>query len=279
LRIEKEKRKMQPHELRFLSEFIRNKTGIDLKEDKLYLFEARLLPIAAKLGHKDLSAFVSELMLKNMNINQAMQQEIIEAMTTNESMFFRDNKPFEHLSNIILPELKQNNLGRPINIWCAACSSGQEPYSIAIVAEENKHLFFEQIKIVASDIDTQILNKAKAGLYNQFEVQRGLASNLMLKYFTQIGSNWQVNEVIKNYVNFTPHNLMNDASNLGRFQLVFCRYVLIYFDDATKLKVLNHIANVMDSGGYLILGGAETLPLSCTQFTPHPKERKILIKK
>jgi chemotaxis protein methyltransferase CheR len=270
---------MQPHELKFLSEFIKNKTGIDLKEDKLYLFEARLLPIAAKLGYKDLSAFVNDLMTRAGTLSHNLQQEIIEAMTTNESMFFRDGKPFEHLSNIILPELKISNAGKPLNIWCAACSSGQEPYSIAIILQENKHVFSEPAKIIASDIDTQILQKAKLGIYNQFEVQRGLSSNLMLKYFTQSGNNWQINDVIKSYVDFMPHNLMNDASLFGKFNIVFCRYVLIYFDDETKLKVLNHIANVMFSGGYLILGGAETLPASCTQFSPHPNDRKILIKK
>jgi chemotaxis protein methyltransferase CheR len=270
---------MQPNELKFLSEFIKGKTGIDLKEDKLYLFEARLLPIAAKLGYKDLSAFVGDLMLKGAALAGNLQQEIIEAMTTNESMFFRDVKPFDHLSSIILPELKQNNAGKLLNIWCAACSSGQEPYSIAMVLQENRHSFFEPTRIVASDIDTQILQKAKLGIYNQFEVQRGLSSHLMLKYFTQTGNNWQINDAIKSYINFMPHNLMNDASLLGKFQIVFCRYVLIYFDDETKLKVLNHIANSMFSGGYLILGGAETLPVSCTQFVPHPVERKILIRK
>lgn len=265
---------MQPNELRFLSEMIKAKAGIDLGVDKLYLFEARLLPIAARLGYKDLSNFVSALMQSPVS-NAQMQQEIIEAMTTNESMFFRDSKPFQHLTEIIFPELKQKGVEK-MSIWCAACASGQEPYSISMLIEEKR--YSENIKIVASDIDNQILGKAQSGIYNQFEVQRGLSTPLLLKYFTQNANNWRVNDGVRRRVSFVQHNLMEDAGRIGRFNIVFCRYVLIYFDDATKLKVLAHIANVMERGAYLILGGAETLPLGCPYFTPHPTERKVFMR-
>ncbi len=265
---------MNINELYFLSNMIKSKAGIDLKEDKIYLFEARLLPIAAKLGYKDLSSFVGGLMSSKLNNNQ-MQQDIIEAMTTNESMFFRDIKPFQYLSEIIFPELKQKQLNN-VNIWCCACSAGQEPYSISMLAHENQ--YSENINIIASDIDSKILTKARDGIYNQFEVQRGLATKLLLQYFTQQGNNWQINDIIRQKISFMQHNLMEDATRIGRFNIVFCRYVLIYFDDETKLKVLNNLSNVMDRGAYLILGGAETLPINCTNFTPHPTERKIFVK-
>jgi chemotaxis protein methyltransferase CheR len=264
---------MQINELRFLTEMIKDK---DLGEDKLYLFEARLLPIAAKLGFKDLSSFVTEFMKPPSIYNKLLQQEIIEAMTTNESMFFRDSKPFQYLTDIIFPELKQRGAGN-VNIWCAACSSGQEPYSIAMLIEENNYR--ENIKIIGSDIDSQILQKAQDGIYNQFEVQRGLSTPLLMKYFTQKGNNWQINNCIRERISFMQHNLLEDAGKVGRFDIVFCRYVLIYFDNETKLKVLNHIANVMDKGAYLILGGAETLPLGCEQFIHHVNERKIFVRK
>ena len=266
---------MQINELRFLSEMIKDKAGIDLGEDKLYLFEARLLPIIAKLGFNDLSSFVTSFMQPPLIYDKLLQQYIIEAMTTNESMFFRDVKPFQYLTDIIFPELKQKGVSN-INIWCCACSSGQEPYSIAMLAEENN--YGDNIKITGSDIDGQILSKACSGIYNQFEVQRGLSTTLLMQYFTQNGNSWQINKHIKERINFVQHNLLEDATKLGRFDIVFCRYVLIYFDNATKLKVLANIANTMNKGTYLILGGAETLPPECEHFVAHPNERKILVR-
>lgn len=269
---------MQTHELRHLSELIKRYAGIDLKEDKRYLFEARLLPIASRLGHADLSAFVNYLIQSPPSPSSALLQEIIEAMTTNESMFFRDTKPFNYLKEIIFPELQAKNPSKAVNIWCAACSSGQEPYSISIVAEEMQRNN-GGVSILATDIDSQILQKAREGSYNQFEVQRGLPSPILLKYFTQSGTNWRVNDSVRNKITFAQHNLLEDPRRLSKlFDVVFCRYVLIYFDDDTKIKVLQHIASVIPSGGYLLLGGAETLPAGVTQFTPHPKERQIFVR-
>jgi chemotaxis protein methyltransferase CheR len=268
---------MHSHELRYLSEMIKRNAGIDLKEDKRYLFEARLLPIASRLGYADLSAFVNYLIQSPPSPSSALLQEIIEAMTTNESMFFRDTKPFTYLKEVMFPELLAKNPSKAINIWCAACSTGQEPYSISIVCEEMRPQ--QSVHIMATDIDNQVIQKAKAGNYNQFEVQRGLSSPHLLKYFSQNGTNWCANDSIKQKISFAQHNLMEDPRRLSKmFDIVFCRYVLIYFDDATKVKVLQHIASVIPTGGYLMLGGAETLPAGVTQFTPHHKERQIFVR-
>ncbi len=271
---------MKTQEFQFLNRMIKQRSGIDLKEDKMYLFESRLLPIASKEGHKDLSSFVSQLMKRSPP--EALTQSIIEAMTTNESMFFRDNKPFEHLRYIVLAELKEKHgAARPINIWCAACSSGQEPYSIAMHTEEyQSHIGLARVTIKATDIDTQMVDKAKNGIYNQFEVQRGLPTPMLMRYFNQLpGNRWQIKDTIRGKVSFSLHNLMESPRRHGQFDIVLCRNVLIYFDDATKIQVLRHIASVMPSGGYLFLGSAETMPNGMNLFDRHPKERLIFVKR
>jgi chemotaxis protein methyltransferase CheR len=169
---------------------------------------------------------------------------------------------------------------KPIAFWCAASSSGQEPYSLAMLAQENQAMLANTpVSILATDIDTQILNKAREGIYNQFEAQRGLPMPLLLKYFTQLPENrWQLKEEIRRKVTFKSHNLMHVAKAHGTFDVVFCRYVLIYFDDSTKHQVLGHIADVMPKGGYLFLGSAETLPVGNPHFAPHPQERSIYVR-
>ncbi len=269
---------MLASEFSYLQTLIKSRSGIDLREDKLYLFESRLLPVAAQHGHKSLSSFVGGLMQKVPD--EALMQQMIEAMTTNESMFFRDTKPFQHLKDIVVKELLARVPNKPLSFWCAACSSGQEPYSIAMLMQENQAAVGAvSHSILATDIDKQILAKAKEGTYNQFEVQRGLAMPLLLKYFTQLPENrWQLQDAIRTKVTFRQHNLMGNARHHGSFDVVFCRYVLIYFDDVTKNLVLSNIAEVMPRGGYLFLGSAETLPVGNTQFASHPQERSIYVR-
>ncbi len=269
---------MHPSEFKFLNDVIKSRSGIDLKEDKLYLFESRLLPIASRQGHDNLSSFVSSLMQSQPS--ETVIQQIIEAMTTNESMFFRDTRPFQWLKDIVFTELLEKRPGQPIRIWCAACSSGQEPYSIAMQAEENRAILKgSNISILATDIDQQIISKAQDGIYNQFEAQRGLPMQLLLKYFTQLEDNrWQLNDTIRQMVMFKQHNLMENATRHGQFDVIFCRNVLIYFDEETKIKVLTNLAEAMSIGSYLFLGSAETLPPGLNQFTPHPEQRMIYVR-
>ena len=198
-------------------------------------------------------------------------------MTTNESFFFRDKVPFEHFRDTIMPALlAARAASRRIRIWCAAAATGQEPYSLAIALKEmGKELRGWRIEIVATDLSTEVLEKAKSGIYSQFEVQRGLPALMLIKYFTQVGETWQIAPEIRGMVKFMPLNLLNDFSHLGRFDVVFCRNVLIYFDQATKIGVLERIAGVTERDGFLVLGGAETVVGLTDRFKPIPDKRGL----
>jgi len=198
-------------------------------------------------------------------------------MTTNESFFFRDKLPFEHFRETVMPALIAARANtRRIRIWCAAASSGQEPYSLALCLKEmGKDLRGWRVEIVATDLSTEVLEKAKSGIYSQFEVQRGLPALMLIKHFAQVGETWQIAPEIRGMVKFLPLNLLNDFSHLGRFDLVLCRNVLIYFDQATKIGVLERIAGVTERDGFLVLGGAETVVGLTDRFRPFPNKRGI----
>jgi chemotaxis protein methyltransferase CheR len=193
--------------------------------------------------------------------DEKLLRDVVEAMTTNESFFFRDTKPFDQLRTLVLPRMLKNRAqARHLRIWCAACSSGQEPYSIAmILSEEAAKLAGWRVDILATDLSNEILRRAKEGAYSQFEVQRGLPITMLMKYFEQNGDRWQISQKIRDMVTFRPFNLLNDPAPLGRFDIVFCRNVLIYFEHPTKAKVLAGIARQMPNDGILYLGGAETV--------------------
>ena len=191
-------------------------------------------------------------------------------MTTNESFFFRDTQPFEQFRAHTLPQLLEARRdGRRIRIWSAACSTGQEPYSIAmILKEEAAKVAGWRIEIVATDLSREVLEKAKVGIYSQFEVQRGLPIQYLMKYFKQVDEMWQIDPAIRAMVTFRQHNLLHGTGALGRFDVVFCRNVLIYFDQATKRRILDDIARVLPPDGYLYLGGAETVLGVSEKFRP-----------
>jgi chemotaxis protein methyltransferase CheR len=198
-------------------------------------------------------------------------------MTTNESCFFRDKVPFEPFRDTIIPALLYTRAaGRRIRIWCAAASTGQEPYSLAISLKEmGKELKGWRFEILATDISNEVLEKAKSGIYTQFEVQRGLPALMLIKYFSQVGEMWQIAPEIRGMVKFMPLNLLDDFSHLGRFDVVFCRNVLIYFDQETKTSVLDRIARVTDRDGYLALGAAETVVGLTESFKPIADKRGL----
>jgi chemotaxis protein methyltransferase CheR len=208
---------------------------------------------------------------------EALLRDVTEAMTTNESFFFRDTKPFEQFRTLVLPSLMANRgAGRSIRIWSAACSSGQEPYSLAmILSEEGAKLNGWRIEIVATDLSSEILTRAQEGLYTQFEVQRGLPIALLVKYFTQEGDKWRISEKLRRMVTYRPFNLLADPAVLGRFDVVFCRNVLIYFDAATKSRVLDRLAAQLAADGYLFLGGAETVLGVSERFQLLPGQRGV----
>jgi chemotaxis protein methyltransferase CheR len=265
-----------PADYDYLRRLVKDRSGLVLSADKQYLVESRLLPVALKSGIDGLSSLVQRL--RDGHDNQ-LAVEVVEAMATNESFFFRDKGPFEHFQRTIMPALLAARAAqRRIRIWCAAASTGQEPYSLAMSLKEmGDKVAGWQIEIVATDFSSQVLDKAKAGIFSQFEVQRGLPIALLIKYFDQVGDTWQINPDVRAMVQFRPFNLLHEFTYLGRFDLVFCRNVLIYFDHETKSRVLDRIAGIMAPGGYLVLGAAETVVGLTHSFQPMPDHRGLYV--
>ena len=264
---------MTPLEYDYLRKLLKDRSGLVLSPEKQYLVESRLTPVARKAGAQSLSDLVGKL----KGANERLIVDVVEAMTTNESFFFRDKIPFEHFRDVIMPALLAARAKeRRLRIWCAAASTGQEPYSLAMTLREMKsRIAGWRVEILATDLSTEVLEKAKAGVYSQFEVQRGLPIQMLVKNFTQIGETWQIAPEIRAMVQYRPLNLLADFAHLGAFDAVFCRNVLIYFDQATKVGVLNRIGRLLASDGYLILGAAETVVGLTEAFKPVPDKRGL----
>ena len=265
---------MTPHDYEYLRRLLKTRSGLVLSAEKHYLVESRLLPVARRLGLFNLTGLVAKLKAPD---GEALIVEVVEAMTTNESFFFRDKVPFDHFRETIMPALlSARGASRRIRIWCAAASTGQEPYSLAIALKEmGKDLRGWRVEIVGTDLSTGVLEKARSGIYSQFEVQRGLPALMLIKYFAQLGETWQIAPEIRGMVKFVPFNLLNDFAPLGKFDVVFCRNVLIYFDQATKIGVLERIADASERDGFLVLGGAETVVGLTDRFKPMADKRGV----
>ncbi|HEV2673406.1 MAG TPA: protein-glutamate O-methyltransferase [Aliidongia sp.] len=265
---------MNIDDFNLLSKLIKDRSGLTLTKDKAYLLESRLLPVARKWNLKSLDELVMRLRTRS---EAGLVRDVVEAMTTNESFFFRDIKPFDQFKQVVLPYLLQNRTAaRSIKIWSAACSSGQEPYTLGmIMKEERQRLIGWNLDILATDLSTEILAKAQAGLYSQFEVQRGLPIQLLVKYFKQAGDRWQIDSAVREMVRYRPFNLLDELSGLGQFDIIFCRNVLIYFDQPTKQMVLERMAKQLAPDGFLYLGGAETVVGITDKFQPMANHRGI----
>jgi chemotaxis protein methyltransferase CheR len=263
-----------PQDFDYLRQLLRQRSGLVLSAEKQYLAESRLLPVARKHGLGSLTELVARLKAATF---APIGVEVVEAMTTNESFFFRDKIPFEHFRDTIMPALLAARAReKRIRIWCTAAATGQEPYSLAMSLKTiGPALAGWKVEIVATDISHEVLAKAKAGIYNQFEVQRGLPIQSLVKFFAQVGEAWQIAPEIRGMVQFRQLNLLNDFSSLGTFDLVFCRNVLIYFDQGTKIDVLNRLARQMPADGFLILGAAETVVGLTEAFRPMPDRRGL----
>jgi chemotaxis protein methyltransferase CheR len=258
---------MKPEDFDFVAKLLKERSGLVLSKDKSYLLESRLMPVARRRGMKGLDELVAAI----RRMDPTLVKDVTEAMTTNESFFFRDGKPFDQFRERVLPSLMNARKDkRQLRIWCAACSSGQEPYSLAMILKEMEtKLAGWRIDIVATDLSTEILEKAKAGLYSQFEVQRGMPIQLLVKYFQKKDEMWQIDARLRAMVQYRPLNLLTDIrSTLGSFDVVFIRNVLIYFDQETKGKVLGDVAKLMSPDGFLYLGGAETVLGISDKFRP-----------
>ncbi|MDP6926782.1 MAG: protein-glutamate O-methyltransferase [Rhodospirillales bacterium] len=265
---------MTPTDFEFLAGILKDRSGLAIGPDKTYLLESRLTPVARKNNLDDLDALVSEV---RRGKSEALLCEITEAMTTNESFFFRDTTPFETFEKAILPKLLEKRAARKsLRIWSAACSTGQEAYSLSMILREMApQLAGWRIEIVGTDISTEVLEKAKVGIYSQFEVQRGLPIQLLMKYFAQVNELWQIDASIRAMVSYKEFNLLKDLKPLGSFDIIFCRNVLIYFDQPTKTQVLDAMAGILANDGCLFMGAAETVLGISDVFQPVPGHRGV----
>ncbi len=264
---------MTPPDYGYLRKPLKDHSGLNLSADKQYLIESPLLPLSRKAGLPG----ISELVQKMKGGSAATITQVVEAMTTNETFFFRDKVPFDHFRDAIVPEILQARANRKsIRIWCAAGSTGQEPYSLAMCLKEMSAVTTGwRIEILATDLSQEVLEKSKAGLYSQFEVQRGLPIQMLVKYFKQIGELWQINPDIRAMVQHRQLNLLHDFSQLGVFDVIFCRNVLIYFDQETKINIFNRLAKATEPDGFLVLGAAETVVGLTDAFAPYPERRGL----
>ncbi len=266
---------MNPADFQYIRDLLYKRSGLALTEDKIYLLESRLMPIAKPKGLHSLEELVTFIKTR---ADEAFLREITDAMTTNESMFFRDNKPFDQFKKIVLPQIMEAKaLTKNIKIWSAACSNGQEPYSLAmLIKEEGAKMLGWNIEILGTDLCSKVLQKSKEGIYSQFEVQRGLPIQMLMKYFEpQAGSQWQLKPEIRNMVTFREKNLLDNIAMMGMFDIILCRNVLIYFDEKTKTTALENMAKMLPKHGYLYLGSTETTIGLTDKFTGLPDERGL----
>ena len=269
---------MTPQDFDYLRKLLRERSGLMLAAEKQYLAESRLVPVARRHGMNSLGELIEQLRNK---APVALTTAVVEAMTTNETFFFRDKLPFDHFRDTMMPALLAARAReKRIRIWCTAASTGQEPYSLAMILRGlGAAIAGYRIEIVATDLSSEVLEKAKLGIYSQFEVQRGLPAQLLVKFFDQRGETWQLAPELRSMVQFRPLNLLNDFASLGTFDIVFCRNVLIYFDQDTKIAVLNRIARQMPEDGYLVLGAAETVIGLTDALKPVADKRGLYVRK
>jgi chemotaxis protein methyltransferase CheR len=257
---------LHPDNYRFLQEYIYRESGIVIDSDKHYLLEARLLPVAKQQQVTTLNDLCALLKATGTSSGNGIKRKVVEAMTTHETLFFRDPGQYDVLRTKVLPGmLEARKHTKRLRMWSAASSSGQEAYSLAMMLLE-MHLGDWSIEILGTDLSDQILERARTGRYLQIEVNRGLPVGCLVKYFTRQGLEWQLNDRIRSMVRFQRFDLRDDMRSLGTFDVIFCRNVLIYFDQDTKRRILTQMAGILQSGGCLLLGGAETTLNLVTQF-------------
>jgi chemotaxis protein methyltransferase CheR len=265
---------MKAQSFAVFARLLQSGSGLVIGPDKTYLLETRLAPILKQQGLRDLDALAERV---RPDRSGALERQVIEAMTTNESFFFRDDKPFAHFRSQALPRLHAaRGAGARLRVWSAASSAGQEAYSLAmILSETSSALNGRAVEILGTDISVEQVERARAALYTQFEVQRGLPIQYLVKYFKKEDCNWRMTDKIRSQVTFREWNLLTDLQPLGRFDIVFCRNVLIYFDQPTKRRALEAIAGQMMPDGLLYLGGAETVLGVTDRFAPIAGEHGV----
>jgi chemotaxis protein methyltransferase CheR len=257
---------VSPEEYTQLSEYLSTACGIELGDNKQYLVNSRLKALTMQSGCTSIAELLSFV---KRDLKAGLRQQLIEAMTTHETLWFRDQYPYEVLKRMILPELARARMPN-LRIWSAACSSGQEPYSISMIVEEYRREYpkhpLPNVQIVATDISETILKAAKEGFYEDIALARGLTPDRRAKFFDEHDSRAQVKDFVRKQVTFQQLNLIAPSANIGKYKIVFCRNVLIYFSDKNKSSILDRLANALEPGGYLFLGGSESISRYTTKF-------------
>ncbi len=267
-------RQLAPDDVSFLIGLVQRHSGILLPPEKAYLFESRLLPVASRFGCADLRCLLDRLRTRP---GADLLDATIDAMTINETSFFRDSRPFDQFRRQILPKLVERRAPvRRLRLWSAAASTGQEAYSLAMCIEEaRERMRGWQVEILASDISSSAIAKAREGSYSQFEVQRGVPAPLLVRHFTQNGKQWQVKPELKKYVRFFQHNLLSPPRFPGSVDVVFLRNVLIYMDEPTRRRIVEHILSRLASDGYLFVGSTESLTGLVQGLAPVPGSHAV----
>jgi len=263
---------MTPANFQFVCGYLKRHAGLVLTPDKAYLVESRLSPVARRLGHTSLDALAESL---RAGRSPTLDVAVVEAMVTNETLFFRDKLSFERLQNVVLPKLIEARAAvKRLNIWCAAASTGQEPYSVAMILKDiEAQLHGWRIDILGTDISPAVLEKARSGVYSQFEVQRGLPIQHLVRHFTQEGEVWRISADLRGMVRYRELNLLDEFGGLGHFDLVICRNVLIYFDRDTKSDILERMTKTLTPDGFVMLGASETVIGVTDCLSGAPEER------
>ena len=257
---------MQADDFNYIRQLVADQSALTLEAGKEYLVESRLDPLARQEGFPSYLHMVKSLRAAPVG---ELHRRVVEAMANNETSFFRDTRAFGMIARSILPALAAGRSAeRTLHIWCAACSTGQEPYSLAMVLRESQLFAGWDVRIIASDISRNVLTRARAGSYTQFEVNRGLPAHLLVKYFEQQGKAWEIRPEIRRMVEFREMNLIHPWADLPAMQLILMRNVMIYLDVATKKTILGRVGRLLDPRGYLLLGGAETTTGIDPSFEP-----------
>ncbi len=245
------------NDFNYIRQLVLERSAIVIENGKEYLVESRVRPVAKDEGFDGIDNLVDAL---RQNSNNGLQEKVVEALTTNETSFFRDIYPFETLKNDIFPDLlKQRKSQKQLNIWCGASSSGQEPYSIAMVIRDNFPMLLDwKLNFIASDISKEMLDRCRSGEFSQLEVNRGLSAPLMIKYFEKNGLKWSIKKEFREMIDFQQINLSESLPYLPKMDIIFMRNVLIYFDPEMKIKILKQIRSILQPDGYLFLGAAES---------------------
>lgn len=255
---------ISPDEYARFQRFLKESSGILLSDSKQYLVKNRL---AGLIRNLDLQSFGELIRMLESGAGVQVRQRVVDAMTTNETFWFRDPKHFEVLVDELIPALAQAKVG-PVKIWSAACSSGQEPYSMSLLVQQaqRRGKLSKDVDILGTDISQEMLDSAKQGIYSDIELARGLGPELKSQYFQSVRDGWQLQEAIRKRVKFRHFNLLDGFQSLGKFDVIFCRNVLIYFSDTLKIDILQRMADALVPGGYLFMSSTEALPAAVTRF-------------